>query len=727
MSKEKEIKALRVNRILAISLALAITSAAVYWQVGRHGFINLDDRLYVSENQHVKSGLSMENMSWAFTSFCASNWHPLTWISHMADCEVFGVKPGMHHLVNVLFHFANSVLLFLALYEMAGKFWRSAFVAFLFALHPLHVESVAWIAERKDVLSSFFWMLALLFYCRYSRFSGRWRYTVVLIVFLMGLMAKPMVVTLPFALLLLDYWPLGRMSFGANGTASPEISGRKQIPYLLLEKVPLFILAAFSSIITIIAQKRGGAVTSMEALPFSERIANGVVSYAMYLYKTVWPTDLAFFYPYPQAMPWSNVVIAAGVLLSATVVVIIFFRKFPYLLVGWLWYLGTLVPVIGIMQVGGQSMADRYTYIPLIGIFMMVSWGAVDGARFLRLKKELAAAAACGILLVLTVLAWRQAGYWRDDMTLSVHALNATKGNYLAYNNLGLALESEGKASEAVEHYRKAIEVKPGYLDAHVNLGVALSSLRRFDEAIDSYQKAIRIKPDSIEARINLGALLLKSGRTDQAISQFREVLSSGAVSPEAHNALGVALARKGDLQGALDQFREALRVDPGDAAARMNLKRLESMNAAFRDTAGKAKETEIGAGSTEERVKLGDTYLSRGDEKEAIRQYLAALKIDRGHVPALSRLAVAYGKTGEDGKALEVLNDLVRKMPGNPDVYYNIACIYSRQGKVEESVKWLKGAVDRGFKDMELIRSDKDLDNVRGSSYYMRLMEDQH
>jgi protein O-mannosyl-transferase len=724
MSRGKETKTFYNDRVLMISLLLAITVAAVYWQAGRHGFINLDDRLYVSDNQHVRSGLTAENISWAFTSFRASNWHPLTWISHMTDCEIFGMNPGIHHLVNVFFHIANALLLFLVLYEMAGSLWRSAFVAFLFALHPLHVESVAWIAERKDVLSTFFWMLALLCYCRYVRYSGLWRYVTVLVVFLMGLMAKPMIVTLPFVFLLLDYWPLGRIQIYGQGAGSRKAPGKKQISYVLLEKIPFLVLAAASSIITVIAQKSGGAITSMESLPMSERLANAVVSYAAYLYKTAWPVNLAFFYPHPQTIPLLNMAIAVGALVSITIVAAIYFSKFPYLLVGWLWYLGTLVPVIGIVQVGSQAMADRYTYIPLIGIFIMISWGVADLVQSLRLKKDLTAAAACGLLLVLMVLTSRQAGFWRDDITLSMHAIEATQGNYLAHNNLGLALESEGRAAEAVDQYKKAVEADPRYLDAYVNLGVALSSIGRTNEAIGSYMKAIQLRPDSVEARVNLGGLLLKTGRIDQAISQFKDVLAAVPASPEAHNALGVALARKGDLEGALGQFREAVRIDPGNEGARMNLQRLESMKAVSGNMVGGPKdEIATNPGNAEEHVKSGDRYRGMGKRSEAIGQYLEALRIDNGYVPALSRLAVVYGEAGEDGKSLGVLKELVKRDPGNWEVYYNIACLYSRHGQVDESVKWLKVAVARGFRNFKLMEKDKDLNNIRGSAYYKQLM----
>ncbi|HQJ08603.1 MAG TPA: tetratricopeptide repeat protein, partial [Deltaproteobacteria bacterium] len=583
MSKNIDNEYVRDNRTILISLILAAVVAVVYWQVVGHGFTSLDDRLYIMENPNVASGLSSGNVAWAFTAFHASNWHPLTWISHMIDCQIFGMRPGMHHFVSMLFHMANSLLLFLVLRRMTGMVWRSAFVAFLFALHPLHVESVAWAAERKDVLSTFFWMLAMWCYYRYAWHSGISRYITVLIVFALGLMAKPMVVTLPFVFLLLDFWPLQRLQYGksalpaaldagksvqtdpsmpskkgrskrkeaARSTSSPQndslltLPAKKPAMSLILEKVPFFILAAASGAITMIAQKRGGAVASMEALAFGERLANAVVAYALYLWKTVWPLHLAFFYPHPETIPWWHVALAAIVLASVTAGAVLSYKRMPYLLVGWLWYLGTLVPVIGIVQVGGQAMADRYTYIPLMGIFIMVSWGAADLAFQARLKRSTVAAAACSTLAALAVFTWIQIGYWHDDAKLAAHAIDVTKGNYLAYNILGLALESEGRLPEAVDQYDKAIEAKPRYADAHVNMGVTLSTLGRFHEAAVHYEEALRMKPDMMEAHFNLGELLLRTGRVDEAIRRFEVVLRSGTATAEAHNALGVAMAGK--------------------------------------------------------------------------------------------------------------------------------------------------------------------------------------
>jgi tetratricopeptide (TPR) repeat protein len=708
-----------------VCLFLVIATCAVYWQVVTHEFINLDDKLYVVENRFVSSGISLENVIWAFRSFHASNWHPLTWLSHMIDSEIFGLNPGMHHLVNVLLHLANSLLVFLVLYEMAGKLWRSAFVAFLFALHPLHVESVAWIAERKDVLSTLFWMLTIWCYCRYVKYSGTWRYVCALILFVMGLMAKPMVVTLPFVLLLLDFWPLQRLRLGNQESLPVEGANKKSTSFLILEKVPFFILVLASSAVTLLAQKSGGAVASTVALTLGERTANAVVSYVTYLYKIIWPVNLAVFYPYPEVIPWWHVTAATVLLLVVTGGVVIQYKRRPYLPVGWLWYLGTLVPVIGIVQVGAQAMADRYTYVPIIGVFIMISWGANDLVRSLRMKKIVLSVSAGIILMFFMASTLFQIEYWHDDINLSAHAIKVTNRNYLAHNNLGLALEQEGRIIDAVGHYSRALEINPRYVDAHVNIGVALSALGRFDEAVGHYKDAIRLRPGLLEAHYNLGGLFLRRGEVDEAIEHFDESLRINPGIAQAHNGLGIALVRKGDMEGAIWHFREALRLDPANEGARENLDRAEEMRSRFEEEAGELKGAlEADPNNAGIYVKLGDMYRSRGGTGEAIEYYRGALEVDEGYLPALSRLAVVYGVRGEEEKALEVLKKVVELRPDSAGAYYNIACIYSRQGDVDESVLWLKGAVERGFDDWELLKTDKDLDNIRGSEYCRELME---
>ena len=423
-----------------VCLFLVIATLAVYWQVRNYSFVNYDDHMYVTQNHNVQAGLTLESITWSFTTIQASNWHPLTWISHMLDCQLYGMNPGRHHLTNVLLHILNSLLLFLVFMRMTGKLWQSGFVAALFALHPLHVESVAWISERKDVLSTFFWMLSLWGYLRYVERPGACRYLLLFFLFILGLMTKPMLVTLPFVLLLLDYWPLNRFQFGSSGDCNYSI----QRPFdfgLVWEKTPLFLLAAVSSVMTYIVQKSGGAVNSLATIPFHDRIANAIVSYVSYIGKMIWPDNLAVFYPYPKSILLWKVAGAGLLLVVVSVVIFRMVRTKPYFAVGWLWYIGTLVPVIGLVQVGSQGMADRYTYVPLIGIFVIIAWGVPDFMPKWRYKKIGFTVTIAAILAIIMITTRLQIRYWSDSLTLFKHAFEVTTvDNCIVHGKLGEAL-----------------------------------------------------------------------------------------------------------------------------------------------------------------------------------------------------------------------------------------------------------------------------------------------
>jgi hypothetical protein len=443
--------------VLAVALVLSLLAALPYLAVGGlDAFINMDDDVYVYENPRVLKGLTIEGVRWAFTAFHISNWHPLTWLSHMTDVTIFGNDARGHHLVNILLHSLNTSLLFLSLFRMTAALWRSALVAALFALHPLHIESVAWIAERKDVLSGLFFMLVLLAYEWYVRRGGRRRYLLVALFLALGLMAKPMLVTVPFLLLLLDLWPLGRTAWAApagGGEGSPVSPGR-----LLWEKVPLLALALVSSGITFLAQRAGGAIKTLEFIGTDLRLANVAVSYVAYIGKTLWPLSLSMYYPFPPEMPPGWKVGGAVLVTAAVTAAAVFLRRRPYFLVGWLWYLGMLVPVIGLVQVGDQAMADRYAYLPLTGLFVMAVWGSAELLRGRRRRWSVGAAA--GVLLILTPLAARQAGYWKDSITLFSHALSVAPGSHIIHNNLANSLVRAGRTNEAITHYREALREK---------------------------------------------------------------------------------------------------------------------------------------------------------------------------------------------------------------------------------------------------------------------------
>ncbi len=532
-----------------VCLALIAANLIVYASVWHHDFVNYDDNEYVSTNVVVQRGLTWDGASWAFTTGYAANWHPLTWLSHMLDVQLYGLDPGPHHLTNLLFHIANTLLLFGLLHRMTGALGRSAFVAGLFAVHPLHVESVAWVAERKDVLSTLFWMLTLLAYVEYVRRPGLGRYWAVLLFFALGLMAKPMLVTLPFVLLLLDFWPLGRMGMGsnpANGWVSSP-GGWATTVRLVWEKLPLLSLTVVSSIVTLRVQRRGGNVVSLSATPLNHRVANALVSYFAYIGKMLWPARLAALYPYVQSLPGWWVAGAFLGLLGISVAVIRAGPRRPYLPVGWLWYLGTLVPVIGLIQVGYQAMADRYTYIPLIGLFIVVAWGVPD--LLVRWPfRRIALPAAAGLVILACVIAARgQLRYWENSTTLFTHDLAVTTGNNIVHNNLGIVLADQGRLDEAIAHFSEALRIEPDYADAHNNLGVALADEGKLDEAIAHLSEALRIDPNYAEAHYNLGLALVGQGKLDEAIAHYSKALRIKPDYTKARDNLRLTLVKRGE------------------------------------------------------------------------------------------------------------------------------------------------------------------------------------
>jgi protein O-mannosyl-transferase len=520
------------KKIIIILLFLAAATLLAFWQVLRCDFINYDDPEYVTENSHIQNGITREGIQWAFTTGHATNWHPLTWLSHMLDVQLFGLNPRWHHLTNLLFHISNTLLLFFVIHRMTKALWQSAFVAALFALHPLHVESVAWVAERKDVLSTFFWMLTMGTYLFYVERPGLQRYLAVLVFFALGLMAKPMLVTLPFVLLLLDYYPLRRLKqtqsaqeirAEVNDPASADKrkgKAKKQhavkgaartvqiaekteqmarpkfqwawIRPLLWEKIPLFVLTVLSSIVTYIAQQQGGAVKSIEAFPLSVRIANAFVSYTFYIDKMIWPSNLAVLYPHPGLWPLWEILGAVLLFIAATFMISWKAKKFPYLAVGWLWYVGTLVPVIGLVQVGSHARADRYTYIPLVGLFIIAAWGIPELLERWRYRKEVFVVSSALSLLGLFFVTWTQVGYWQDSITLFNHTLRVTNQNIIIHTNRGSAYDSLGNYTQAIADYDRAIEIDPKYATAYNNRGSTYGRLGKYEQAFKDLKTAAR-------------------------------------------------------------------------------------------------------------------------------------------------------------------------------------------------------------------------------------------
>jgi hypothetical protein len=526
-------------------LVLTAVTLLVYLPMLWHGFVNYDDPDYITNNPHVQAGLTWPGIVWAFQSGEASNWHPLTWISHMADWQLFGRNAAGHHLVNLLFHTANTLLLFLLLNRLTGALWRSAFVAALFAWHPLHVESVAWASERKDVLSAFFWMLTMLAYVRFANLSkvhppspgsGAARspkskvfYVLALILFACGLMSKPMVVTLPFVLLLLDFWPLQRFN-------------RLTIQRLFVEKLPFFALTAASCIITFMVQR--GALWSAASLPFSFRLENAVMSYVRYLSKMFWPTDLALIYPYPHHWPLAAVIVVVFLLAMWSALFLWWAKRFPYLAVGWFWYLGTLVPAIGLVQAGVQSMADRYTYLPGIGLFIIVAWGLNDLLNSHLQKPKIAAAAGGLALAGCLAVASIQLNYWRNSVSIFLHTVQATTDNYAADDCLGKALEDTGKNNDAENFYAQCVEIEPDYPMGQFDLGMMQLQQGRPDEASNHLAIAAQLAPQNPVMQFDFGTFLLQHGKPDAAADYFKAALAARPEFPEARRSLDEALGK---------------------------------------------------------------------------------------------------------------------------------------------------------------------------------------
>jgi protein O-mannosyl-transferase len=631
----------------------------VFGQTLRHEFVNYDDDEYVRGNPRITTGLTLEGIRWAFTHVHAANWHPLTTISHMLDCQLYGLQPWGHHLTNVLLHAAATVFLFLALRQLTGAHWPSAFVAAVFAIHPLRVESVAWVAERKDVLSGVFFMLTLWAYARYARSNrpSSGRYIIALALFALGLLCKPTLVTLPFVLLLLDYWPLRRFALQSPGSKPPgsmrdhvairhsENPSRggslptKPVQYLLIEKIPFFVLSAASCVATILAQER--AVRTIQQLNFGDRVANAMVSYVAYLGQMIWPVGLSLVYPYHVGgRIIAQALLASLVLLIISVVFFIWRRKYPFLLVGWLWFLGVLVPMIGIVQVGSQARADRYTYLAQIGLYLLVTWGALELPTKWRGGREVLIAVAVLIVTGLTADSYLQTSYWRNGETLWSQALANTSDNALAQSNLGDALMRKGQLDDAVVHLRKALEIKANFAEANNSLGYVLMKKGQLDEAVVHFRKALASNPNFAEANNNLGFVLMKKGQMDDAVVYFRKAVEINPEYPNANYnlafALGYALAQKGNMADAITSYRAALRIRPNDPIVRNN---------------------------------LAASLAAMGKTDEAIEQFREVLRLDGNYQEAHVNLASMLLQLGRRDEAVAELREALRLNPDDAQV----------------------------------------------------------
>ncbi len=644
---------------LLVCLGLVAITWAVFGQTIGYNFVNFDDDIYIYNTPAIRSGITLKGTVAAFVSQHAHNWHPLTTISHMLDCQLYGVNAGGHHATNVILHTIAVLLLFWVLQGMTGATWKSALVAALFAVHPLHVESVAWVSERKDILSAVFFFLMLNAYICYARAPSVMRYLTVAVFFAAGLMSKPMLVSAPIILLLLDYWPLRRFEPPSLITGKPKISERDNqrriIRRLYLEKLPLFVLSAVACILTFVLQKRtAGAIPP---LPFLWRVQNAFASYVIYVWKTLWPAHLAVFYPHPNdTLPLWEVIFAILLLLAITAAAIVFRRQRPYLLTGWFWYLVMLIPVIGIVQVGEQGHADRYTYLPHIGLFVAMVWFTIDVATVRRSKPQVAVITAAAVLIILA-LAWAafiQTSYWRNSETLWRHALAVTADNDVAHNDLGWYIVSgTGEQDEAISHFESAARIRSGKRDPHynlasafvqMNLADALARKGKSDDAMVHYDEAIRLQPDFADAYYNRGSVLFAKGRIDEAIADLEKTLEMRPNDADAHTSLGNALSQKGSLREAIAQYVTALALAPEDPHSRNNL-------------------AWVLATASDSSIRDGARAVGFAEE---------AVQLSGGREPLFLRtLAAAYAESGRFSEAIAVAQQAVgiAKMQAKPDM----------------------------------------------------------
>ncbi len=668
-------------------------------------FIRTDDGLYVVYNPHVQAGLTRAAIAWAFNIGYAGNWHPLTWMSHMLDCRLFGLNPMGHHAVNLLLHIASTTLLYLTLARATRSMWKSAFVAALFAVHPLHVESVAWVAERKDVLSTFFWMLTMWAYVRYTE-RPSWRSYIPVFVFLaLGLMAKQMLVTLPFVLLLLDYWPLNRRQTTDNRR-------QKGSGTLVLEKVPLLILSVGAGVLVFLAQRTGGAMGRAHDMTFAWQVSNALLSYVRYLAKMVWPAKLVFFYPLgvPSSVGWMGIA-SAVLLIAVTVAVVMTRRRHPYLLMGWLWYLGTLIPVIGLVQVGAQSMADRYTYIPLIGIFIMLAWGAPEllrlpsshphsnplpptgeGVVLAKSRRKAAgegvvgagsvnhqpstinhfptlAVASLVIVAALSACTWKQVGYWHDDFGLCRHAIRYTEGNYMAYGALGMALADERKYDQAIGQYQLALKYAPSWSVGYDYLGAALAETGKYAQAESAYKTSLRLMPSSPKTLDGLGIVLAKQNKLDGAVSAFQESIRLDPQLPGAYANLGKAYIAQGKLDEAQRAYSDGLTACQGSVS-----------------------------GSSKEYAALhngmGTALAYMGKLDEAAQEQRQAVQVNPKFAQAYADLGRLLGLQGKTSEAAAAYTEAIRLQPNDAVAHNGLGDVLLTQGDVKGATKQYREAV---------------------------------
>jgi tetratricopeptide (TPR) repeat protein len=672
-----------------LGVVLFVLAVCTFLPTLRNDFINFDDPVYVTENVHVNLGLSWASFKWAFHGTDGGIWLPLTWISHMLDCQIYGLKPWGHHLTSVLIHATTTVFVFLWLFRMTGAKWRSFVVAALFGLHPLRVESVAWVAERKDVLSVMFWFLTLLAYTEYAKrrteHSGTKKvYALTLLFFVLGLMCKPMLVTLPFVLLLLDYWPLNRLQ------------DRKSVSQLLFEKWPFFVLSMLGSVIAYTAEKHEKIVVSLALLPPSYRIENALISYVQYIGKTFWPQNLCVFYPYPEHISLVTVCLAAILLVIVSVVSIWQWRRQPYLLIGWLWFLGTLLPVIGLVQLGEQAMADRYTYIPEIGLLFCVVWGGYALTKTWKRQVLILSMTAMAVIIACMMLTYRQIGYWRDNETLFGHAIAITEDNETAHMQRGVALLQEGYVNEAMGDFQKSLEINPHDDDVYDYIGVALCQLGRTNEAIAFYKKALEINPTVAEGYNNMGSASFQMGRTTEAINYFQKSLEIQPNDALECDNLGLALSKLGRTAEAIDCYKKGLTINPDDAETYSDLGsalyqqgRMDEAIACYK------KVLELKPDNVPAYNNLGTVLCQVGRMDEAISYFEKSLQIEPNDTAIYRNLGLALFQLGRTAEAIDCYKKGLTINPDDAETQFNFGNALYQQGQVDEAILHYQKALE--------------------------------
>ena len=692
------LKLLRKHTVPIICVFLTIALCSVYLQVKDHQFINLDDDLYVTENKHVLTGLSIENMKWAF-NFSEKDrtyWHPFTWVSHMMDVQLWGLNAGRHHLTNLFFHIMNAVLLFLVLRGITGAVWKSAFVASVFALHPVNVETVAWVAERKNLLSTFFWFLVMLTYLRYTIRPNLMRYLLMVACFIMGLLAKPMLVTMPFVLLLLDYWPLGRINLGQSSSGGSIKHGNSEIftlpgflkSVVIIEKIPLILISIVFTYIPVLTLKYAETTVSFEKVPMGLRVTNALVSYIVYMEEALFPHRFAFYYPFPKVIPVWQPLGALIVLVIISVMVLFSCRRRPYLLIGWLWYVGTLVPVIGLMQAGiWPAFADRWTYVPLIGIYVMVTWGVAELVEKMRSKEIVLAALGGAVLCFLAIFTWVQTGYWKNNITLYSHALGVTKDNYVAHFNLAAALCKRGDFQGGNYHFSEVLKINPEFVPAHGGLGATLAKMGKYEEAIKQFNEVLKIDPNNVNAHYGLGFSLEQMGKYDEAIKEFSEVLKIDPNNADSYIEFATILTGKGRNDEAIKNYNKAFKNRPGYIKALVTLGNLMLSKGNY-DEAVRYYLEIIDRYPHQAVVYniLGSAYINEGNLKKAIEYFQKSLREKPDYAPAVANLQTAQMNLVNFEKLLPQIQDAIKANPQNPILYTKLGDVNRLMGKYDKA-----------------------------------------